>query len=45
MMLKILMLTIAYAEVMALRGQGTGHCMFTCALAHALGTAKRMHMP
>ena len=29
MMLKILMMTIAYAEFMALRGQGTGHCMYT----------------
>ena len=29
MMLKILMLTIADAEFMDLRGQGTGHCMYT----------------
>ena len=29
MMLKILMMTIADTEFMALRGQGTGHCMYT----------------
>ena len=32
----------AYAEFMALRGQGTGHCMYT--LAHAIGCAKGMDM-